>query len=172
MFEYQNFSVDVLNKEDNMDATWIVSANASRARFFSQAHSNAPLEEINDMVNDAVRLRTADTESDKIGPLAATKSQHNVGAARPGSGYEPNQTPDEHQTQLFARNVADFLRQGHQAGRFQQLALVASPQFLGILRKLLDPTLESVVNLEIDKDYTQSSASQLREQLQAHEAKG
>jgi protein required for attachment to host cells len=158
--------------EDNMDANWIVSANANRARIFSQAHSDAPLEEINDMVNAAVRLRTAATESDKIGPLAATKSQHNVGAARPGSGYEPNQTPDEHQTELFARNVAEFLLQGRQAGRYQQLSLVASPQFLGILRKLLDPQLASAVNLEINKDYTQSSARQLLDQIQAHEEKG
>lgn len=157
--------------EDDMDATWIVSANAGRARFFSQAHSSAPLEEINDMVNTDVRLRTEDTESDKIGMLAAAKSQHNVGAARPGSGYEPNQTPDAHQTELFARNVADFLLQNHQEGRFQHLSLVASPQFLGVLRKLLDPNLESIVSSEINKDYTQSSAAQLREQMQAHQAK-
>lgn len=155
-----------------MEATWIVSANAGRARVFSQTNSSAALEEINDMVNEEVRLRAVETESDKIGPLAATKSQHNVGAARPGSGYEPNQTPDEHQTELFARDVAGFLQKGHQEGRFSQLSLVASPEFLGLLRKLLDPKLASVVKLEINKDYTQFNAKQLREQIQAHEAKG
>ena len=154
-----------------MDATWIVSANAGRARFFSQAHSSAPLEEINDMVNTEVRLRTEDTESDRIGVLAAAKSQHNVGAARPASGYEPNQTPDQHQTELFARNVAGFLLQGQQEGRFKHLALVASPQFLGVLRKLLDSNVESIVHLEINKDYTQFSAEQLREQIRAHKVK-
>lgn len=123
------------------------------------------------MVNDAVRLRTAETESDKIGPMAATKSAHNVGAALPNSGYEPNQTPTEHQTELFARSVADFLLQGQQENRFTRLTLVASPQFLGILRKLLDPNVESLVNLEINKDYTQSNPRQMLEQIQAHEAK-
>lgn len=154
-----------------MNANWIVSANASRARFFSQMHPSESLEEINDMVNEAARLRTEETEADRIGLLAASKSQHNVGAARPGSGYEPNQTPDEHQTELFARSVAGFLLQGHQEGRFQQLSLIASPQFLGVLRKLLDPKLESLVSLEINKDYTHFSAAQLHEQLQAHKAK-
>jgi protein required for attachment to host cells len=157
--------------EDDMAATWIVSANASRARFFSQANPSANLDEINDMVNDAVRLRTAATESDKIGPLAATKSQHNVGAARPGSSYEPNQTPDERQIEMFAKDVADFLQRSHREGRFQQLSLVASPQFLGILRKELDPNLESAISLEINKDYTQFSPDQLREQIQAQKAK-
>lgn len=123
------------------------------------------------MANPAVHLRTSDTESDKIGLLAAAKSQHNVGAPRPGSGYEPNQTPDEHQTELFARNVASFLLQGRQESRYQQLSLVASPQFLGVLRKLLDPNLKSLVNLEINKDYTQSGGRELLEQIQAHEAK-
>jgi protein required for attachment to host cells len=155
-----------------MGATWIVSANAGRARFFSQANSSAPLEEVNDIFNADVHLRTTETESDRLGLLAAAKSQHNVGAARPGSGYEPNQTPDEHQTELFARDVASFLQQGHQEGRFSNLSLVVSPEFLGLLRKLLDPKVASAVKLEINKDYTQFSAKQLRDQIQAHEAKG
>jgi protein required for attachment to host cells len=148
-----------------MTAAWIVSANASRARFFSQGNSAERLEEINDMVNTAARLRTAETETDDISLRSASKSRHSVGAATPQSGYQPNQTPAEHQTELFARNIADFLLQGHQEGRFQQIVLVVSPEFLGVLRKLLDPRLASVVSLEINKDYTQFSAEQLREQL-------
>lgn len=155
-----------------MDATWIVSANASRARFFSQLHSSDALEEINDMVNEATRLRTAETESDKLGATSATKSMHNTGGAAPNKNYEPHQTPVEHQTELFARDVAGFLQQGHQDGRYKQLSLIASPQFLGELRKFLDPQLGSLVNLEIDKDYTQFNARQLSEHIHAHQAKG
>lgn len=154
-----------------MDANWIVSANAGRARIFSQAQSTAPLQEVNDIVNTAVRLRTSETETDDIALRSASKSRHSVGAPTPTSGYQPNQTPHEHQTELFARNVADFLLQGHREGRFRQLFLVASPEFLGVLRQLLDPQLASLVRLEINKDYTQFSAEQLREQIQAHEAK-
>ncbi|OGB24495.1 MAG: hypothetical protein A3I66_10835 [Burkholderiales bacterium RIFCSPLOWO2_02_FULL_57_36] len=155
-----------------MTAAWIVSANASRARFFSQGNSAERLEEINDMVNTAARLRTVETETDDIGLRSASKSRHSVGAATPQSGYQPNQTPAEHQTELFARNVADFLLQGYQEGRFQQIVLAASPEFLGVLRKLLDQRLASVVSLEINKDYTQFSGEQLREQIAAHQTKG
>jgi protein required for attachment to host cells len=154
-----------------MNATWIVSANAAQARFFSQEDSGASLEEIEDMVNPAVRLPTAETEDDRIGQRSASKSRHSVGAPTQPSGYEPNQTPDEHQTELFARAVADYLLQGQQQGRFRELSLVASPEFLGVLRKQLDPNVASAVNLEINKDYTQCQAPQLREQIQTYKDK-
>src|SRR4051812_5709902 len=155
-----------------MESTWIVTANAGRARIFSEEQSGAPLEEINDMVNTAVRLRTVETETDQLGQRAASKSRHSVGAPTQPSGYEPNQSPAEHQTELFARNLAGFLLQSYQEGRFGQLVLIASPEFLGVLRKLLHQKIESAVTLEINKDYTQFDAKQLREHIEAQEAKG
>lgn len=154
-----------------MQATWIVSANASRARFFSQEHSTDPLEEINDMINDSARLRMLDMESDKLGPTSASKSIHNVGGATPNKTFEPATTPDVHQAELFARDIVSFLQKGYQEGRFQKLSLVVSPQFLGMLRKLLDPKLESVVSLEINKDYTQFSPQQLLEHVKTYREK-
>lgn len=155
-----------------MNATWIVSANASRARFFSQMQASDHLEEVNDMVNDAVRQRMLEaSETDKLGPTAAAKSMHNVGAATPNKLYQPHQTPDQHQAELFARDITDFLVKAHQEGRFQQLSLVVSPQFLGMLRKLLPQELESAVSLEINKDYTHFSGDQLLQHIQAQVAK-
>ncbi|MDQ1816636.1 host attachment protein [Massilia sp. CCM 9210] len=155
-----------------MEATWIVVANAGRARFFAGSGDigdNGELEEINDMVNTAVRLRTADTEPDRIGPTSATKSIHNTGGAAPNKSYEPPQTPTEHETELFARSINSFLLQGLHESRFRQLVLVASPQFLGVLRKLLDPQLTPLLKFDINKDYTHLNPRQLREQLQARE---
>jgi protein required for attachment to host cells len=154
---------------NDMHANWIVSANASRARIFAQDEATDPLEEINDMVNEAARMRRLDLESDKYGPTAAGKSTHNVGAATPNKTYEPAQTPDAHQAELFARDIAGYLLQAYQQGKFQNLSLVVSPQFLGMLRKLLDPRLESAVSLEINKDYTQFSARQLLDQVRQYQ---
>jgi protein required for attachment to host cells len=155
-----------------MNANWIVSANASRARFYSQARPSEPLEEINDMVNEAARERILDTtERDKRGPTSASKSAHNTGGATPNKAYEPAQTPDKHLAELFARDIADYLLKAYQEGRYQQLTLVVSPQFLGVLRTLLDPQLESAVRLEINKDYTHFNAKQLLEQLRTMSAK-
>jgi protein required for attachment to host cells len=151
-----------------MDATWIVTANAGRARFFSQSRPSDRLEEINDMVNDIVRQRTSDIDTDRMGPTSAGQSIHNTGGATPNKTYEPAQTPIEHETELFARSVASYLLHAHQEGRYQGIVLAASPQFLGVLRKMLDPQLKPLVNLEINKDYTQASPTQLIEQIQAH----
>ncbi|HEX8479591.1 MAG TPA: host attachment protein, partial [Telluria sp.] len=55
----------------SMQTTWILSANTGRARFFSESDPAKPLQEIEDMVNDAVRLRESETERDKKGVTAA-----------------------------------------------------------------------------------------------------
>lgn len=151
-----------------MSATWIVAANASRARIFSQAEPSRPLEEIRDLVDEAVRLRAAETRTDRLGSMAAAKGTYNVGAATPGSTYQPAQTPEEHETENFARQLSACLLEAWQEGRFGKLQLAASPQFLGVLRGVLDAHVKAVIELEINKDYTQSSAAELRERLRAH----
>lgn len=151
-----------------MQATWILSANASRARFFSQ-HGNAdPLEEINNMVNEGVRLDNSELETDRYGPTSAGQSIHNTGGATPNKTYEPAVTPDKHEAEKFARDIAAFLLQAYRDGRFQKLSLVVSPKFLGMLRTLLDPQLEKVVELQIDKDLTQFGPEQLLDQVRQY----
>lgn len=166
-----------------MPTTWIIAANAGRVRFFSETSSSEPLQEIEDMVNSAAQLRTVDTETDRISPTAAANSSHNIGgneaagfahnakAGAPNKQYEPNQTPAEHATELFAKNVAAYLLKAQQEGRFQQLMLSASPEFLGVLRKELNPQVSQAIKAEFNKDYTHSNAQQLREQLHALQAK-
>lgn len=154
-----------------MDATWIVTGNAGRTRIFAQAQGAASLEKIDERVNEAARARTADTETDGLGRRGSSTGLPRSGTPSTASGYEPHQTPAEHQTERFARDVAAFLLQSHQQGRFRELALVASPEFLGVLRKALDPTLTRVVGVTIDKDYSQDSGAQLQEHLAKHRAK-
>ena len=160
-----------------MQTTWIIAANAGRARFFSDSDPAEPLQEIEDMVNDAVRLRDTETQTDKIGPTAATNSGHNIGGTQgvgfahngkvgaPNKQYQPAHTPAEQEAEHFARDISHYLMEAHQQGRFQQLVLAASPQFLGALRSLLDPHVKQLIKFEVNKDYTHSNAQQLREQL-------
>jgi protein required for attachment to host cells len=154
-----------------MPATWIVSANASRARIFAQGSATAPLDEVLDLVNEASRLRDTDLETDSpVGSRAASDSRHNVGAPTTPSSYEPKQTAKKHEMELFAREVAAEVVRAHNEKRFEKLCLVASPEFLGMLRKLIEPRLHDALALEINKDYTQSTAQELREQIRAYRA--
>lgn len=154
-----------------MNSTWIVSADRGRARIFQESEQNKPWEEIESMVSPSARTRTSEEYTDKLGPHAAGKSIHNTGGALPNSQYEPPQTPEEHETEVFAKDICAYLLKGKQEGRFDKLALVAAPGFLGALRGELDAQLKPMVSYEINKDYTHSNAQQLREQIQAHQAK-
>lgn len=151
-----------------MDTAWIVSANTGRARIFAESKPDGALQEVDSLVNTSARMRANEKYSDRIGPLAAGQSSHNTGGALPSTQYEPQQTPEEREAESFARDVSARLLAGFRAGQFQKLVLVAAPRFLGVLRSILDPELKPLVRLELDKDYTQSNAQQLRAQLQAH----
>jgi protein required for attachment to host cells len=148
-----------------MEATWIVAANSGRARFFNAG----TLEEIHDMVSPTAREREQDIVTDDIGQRSASKSRHNVGQPTTPSGYQPNRTPSQIEADRFARDVSEFLVKAHNEGRFRKLNLVASPEFLGILRKQVEP-LASVVSVEINKDYTNATAAELKQRIQDHTA--
>ena len=166
-----------------MQTTWIIAANAGRARFFSEADSAEPLQELEDMVNSDVQLRTQDTETDRLGVTAAGNSGHNIGGTQgvgfshngkvgaPNKQYEPAQTPAEHAAEKFAKDISQYLMDAHRDGRFKQLVVAASPEFLGTLRLNLDPQVKSLIKFEVNKDYTHSNAQQLREQLREQRAK-
>jgi len=144
-----------------MNTSWIVTANAGHAHFFSQEAKSSALKKVGDIGNGKHSLRTSDTESDRIGQHAASSSNHSVGAPTQPSGYEPNQTPAQHQTELFARDVAQYLSENYQEGKFNKLVLTASPEFLGVLRPLLGGELTKILVNEINKDYTHCNAKEL-----------
>ena len=155
-----------------MDSTWIVAANAGRARFFSRPRPGAIPEEVFDMISPTARERDDAIVTDRVaGELAASKSRHNVGQPTVPSAYQPHRTPAQHEEDLFARDVAEFVEKAHNEGRFKKLILVASPEFLGVLRKAVEKRLGSVVSLEIDKDYTSATAADLNEKVKAHALK-
>lgn len=154
-----------------METTWIVTADEARARIFSQSGAGQPLQEIEDMVDAEGRMQAADINTDRLDPTAAGKSVHGTGGALPGKLYQPAQTPEAHEAEKFARDLARVLLKARQEGRYDKLVLAAAPKFLGVLRQQLDPQLAALLTRQIDKDYTHSSAHQLREQLETLEQK-
>jgi protein required for attachment to host cells len=155
-----------------MDTTWIVAADAGRARIFAETNRDQPLQEVEDMVHTAARLRTSEQYTDRLGPTSAGQSIHNTGGAAPNKQYEPPQSMAEHEAESFAKDISGFLMKGLQGGSFQKLTIIAAPKFLGALRMFLDPQLKPLIGEEINKDYTHLGAHQLREQLQTLNSKG
>ncbi|WP_229493915.1 host attachment protein [Massilia arenae] len=167
----------------NMPTTWTIAANAGRARIFSDADKASSLQEVDDLVNPAAQQRVLDIVTDKMSPRSAQNSGHNIGggqgggfqhaapAGAQGNDYQPAVTPAEHESQRFAKDISNYLQQAHQAGRFQQLVLAASPEFLGVLREKIDPQIKALIKREVNKDYTHSNGQELRAQLDAHQDK-
>ena len=157
-----------------MPTTWIIAANAGRARIFADTDSAKSLQEVEDMVNPAAQQRVLDIVTDKLSPRSAGNSGHNIGggqgggfehaaqAGAPGSDYQPAVTPAEHEAQKFSRDVSAYLLQAHQKGQFQHLIVSASPEFLGLLRTAIDPQIKSLIKRELNKDYTHSNGQELR----------
>jgi protein required for attachment to host cells len=146
--------------------TWIVSANAGRARFFVQERAVDLPQQVAELQHPQSRQRDSEIESDDLGERAASKTRHGSGMPETESSYQPHQSPVEHEKELFAREIADYLRKAHQEGRFGELCLAASPDFLGLLRKHLDPHVLEAVRIQVNKDYTQFSGQQLLQQLE------
>lgn len=162
-----------------MPTTWILAANAGRARIFADSDSAKSLQEVDDLTNPAAQQRVSDIVTDRLSPRSAGNSGHNIGggqgggfehatqAGAPGSDYQPAVTPAEHEAQKFAKDVAAYLLQAHQKSQFQHLIVSASPEFLGLLRTAIDPQVKALIKHELNKDYTHSSGHELRAQLSA-----
>lgn len=143
-----------------MAATWVLVAERSRARIFTLATGVAPLEELEDMVHPASRLKESELVSDHAGkmPDKGQPGQHAAPAAK---------TAKEKEAESFARQLCQRLEQGHNQQQFARLVIIAPPDFLGLLRKQMSASVQAVVASELDKNLVKESAEQIRSHLPA-----
>lgn len=136
-----------------MATTWIVAADASRARVL-QVAGRERLDEVENLLNPEGRLHNREINSDAKGRFA--------GPDRPGghSSDDEEHTVD-HANEVFAKRVGDYLDKARIEHRFDQLVLVAPPKFLGALRKELDKEVEKLVADELPKDLAWFSEREL-----------
>src|ERR1700741_2991835 len=101
-----------------MKTTWIIAADASRARILQVMDRDERLGEGEDFRNPEGRAHDRDLITD--------------GHPR-FSGEETK--PTEHATELFAKRVGAYLDKARNDHRYERLHVVAAPKFLGQLRK-------------------------------------
>jgi protein required for attachment to host cells len=139
-----------------METTWIITADASRARILQVAGRDNALTEVEDLVNPQGRLQNREINSDASGRFR--------GPDRPGghASDDENRAVD-HQAELFAKRIGEYLDRARNQHRFDHLYLVAAPKFLGQLRKQLGKETEKLVTDELDKDLSWFNVRQLEE---------
>jgi protein required for attachment to host cells len=139
-----------------MATTWIVAADASRARILQVMDREHRLAEIDDLVSPGGRLNEREMTSDAEPRFRGT--------AGPGSDREATGAV-EHEVEVFAKKIGDYLDKARTSHRYDRLHLVAPPKFLGQLRKELGKEVGKLVAEELPKDLSWLDARELEQRL-------
>jgi protein required for attachment to host cells len=113
-----------------MDDTWIVVANQAAARVFAHRRGH-------ELVERETLLCPQGRQPERaVLTDAPGRSHDRRGPAR--HAMEPHTIVGEQLATRFAHRIADYVGAGRKANAFDQLVLVAAPEFLGLLREELD----------------------------------
>lgn len=147
-----------------MQTTWIVAADANRARIF-EMNAAGGLNEVEDMYNPEGRQQEREQVSDREGSFAQggpiggsgmhTPTAHGaaIGGARgQGSTGEPQETWREHDVNMFSKQLVRFLDQARNEHRFDKLRVIAAPKFLGLMRQNMNKEVQKMVEEEVAKE--------------------
>lgn len=137
--------------------TWILVADAARARQFRIERPRGPLIEEADFVHPEERLPERELGTDDPGRVRAPGGQrHALGR---------DEAKRVHEAERFAAELAKHLRAGREQGRFRRLYLVAAPHFLGALRREIDEHTAELIVASFDKDLVGLDAADIRRHL-------
>jgi len=133
-----------------MPTTWIVAADASRARFL-QVADRERLVEIEDLVNPEGRLQDRELTTD------ANPRLHGPG----GMSAREEPSAVEHAVEMFSKRIGNYLEKARTDHRYDKLYLVAPPKFLGLIRKELGKEAEKLVSDDLSKDLSWFNAREI-----------
>lgn len=139
-----------------MPITWIMVANASQAKLFSNKGPNKGLELIKEFEHPESREKAADLVSDRIGNYAGS-----------GSYAQPT-SPKEHEAERFAQEIAQELEHGRVNNAYEKLVMVTSAHFMGLLNNRISAQVRNRISESINKDYTHLPVKELSGHLANH----
>ncbi|MFA5083177.1 MAG: host attachment protein [Hydrogenophilaceae bacterium] len=139
-----------------MSITWIMVANASHAKLFTNKGPNKGLELVKELEHPESREKAAGLVSDRIGNYAGS-----------GSYAQPT-NPKEHEAERFAQEIAHELEQGRVNNAYEKLIMVTSAHFMGLLNGRITTQVKNKISSSINKDYTQLPVKELSGHLAAH----
>jgi len=141
--------------------TWVLIADAARARIFENTGKGTGLTIVQDMTLDADLAPSHELGTDRPG-----RSFDSV-----GSGRHAMESPSDlhrEQKRRFARRVAEAIQNRQATRSFDSLVLVAPPVTMGDLRAALPDKVKAVVAAEVVADLTNTAMSELPAHLAAY----
>lgn len=137
---------------------WIVVSDGGSCRFLASEKRNA------DPVTAMPELTLQNPPTREQGTDKPGRTFESTGGRR--SAYEPPADWHEQAKRDFARDIAGILEEKARDGAFDGLILVAPPEMLGNLRPLLSGEIREKLLGEVNKDYTQLTPREIKQQLE------
>lgn len=145
-----------------MPTKWIIVADSNRARLFQTDAGLDELTELTDFLNPAGRMANGELRHDALGQFYAR------GERKQSNTAEPNISATEHSDELFSRTITRYLKQSHDSHRYDELSIVAAPDFMGLLRKQLPKQITKCVTRELTKDISGLPLTKIKQYLQTN----
>lgn len=142
-----------------MPITWTITADEHRARIFESRNRLNDFHEIEDFISPEARLQEQDLARDAKGRYFSN------GERMAGHTGEPAVSKLQHQQELFAKQIGDYLNKARMENRYDQLRLIAFSKFLGLLRKNLSNEVQKLVADEVSKDISGLDARSIKEYI-------
>lgn len=140
-----------------MPTTWIVAADNVRARIFEIHGAQDHLHEIEDFANPAARASERELGTDSLGRFGSK------GSGNQAHTTEARVEPVEHETELFSKQVSEFLDKARVEHRYDKLCLIAFPKFLGVMRQNMSKEVRKLVEDEVPKDISGLEAREIED---------
>jgi len=134
--------------------TWVLIADAARARVFEARGKGHGLTIVPDMNLDGELAPSRELGTDRPG-----RSFESVGSMR--HAMESPTDPHREQKRQFARRIAAAVEKRWAAKSFDRLVLVAPAVTMGDLRALLAEGVKTAVTAEVVADLTNTPTSEL-----------
>jgi protein required for attachment to host cells len=141
-----------------MTTAWILVANASEAKIFSNKGIGKGMEVVAKLSHPDSRKKASELVTDRPG--------HNPGTGNGHGAHQPATDPKQHEHDVFARELAQQLDLGRTANSYQRLIVVAEPHFRGLLKNAMNTQVNNLVSDAIDKDYTKLTDKELASHLE------
>ena len=138
--------------------TWIVLADAATARVYEPQAGRREWKLIAELVHPQSRAKESELGRDKPGRVKQSTGSR--------AAMEPPTPRKEVEIEKFAREIAKALDDALVRKAYDRLVLVAPPEFVGILRKLLSERVERCIATTVEKDYLHLDLPEARERLE------
>jgi protein required for attachment to host cells len=126
--------------------TWVIVADESAATVYVRKSRHGQLTELFNLANEAGRKKIGDLISDRGGRSFDSHGQGRHTMAKEKTG------PKKHAAIAFAKKIANRINKAIHDGTCDEIALIAAPRFLGILRDALSKAGNVDAAVAIDKE--------------------